>query len=146
MIRTVVCLVLVGTLAGCGGQAYLMKSAAAKNDIAEQLGIILAEYNTATVTDLAAAETATFSALKASIKAEPDKVDEKVDKAAALLAIINEKRAWEAERYAIGQRHLAFLKKLAAQDAAIVLRQTNDLDQLRELAEKAWAVASKGGD
>jgi len=140
MKRTVLCLLLMAGLAmalgGCGGQGYLMKSARARNEIADQLGIILAEYNTATVTDLATAEAATFSALKASIKAEPDKVDEKVDKAAALLATLNEKRAQETERAVLGRRLLAYLKKLSAQDAAIVLRQTNDLDRLRDLAEK----------
>jgi len=142
MRRALLCLLLVTGLAvalsGCGGQGYLMKSAEAKNDIADQLGIILAEYNTATVTDLATAEAATFSALKASIKAEPDKVEEKVDKAAALLATINERRAQETGRAVLGGRLLAHLKELAAQDAAIVLRRTNDLEQLRELAEKTF--------
>lgn len=141
--KWIVAVLLCGCLTGCAGQDYLMESAQAKTEIADQLAVIVGEYHGATMADLDAAEDATFNALKASIKLTPKEADAKIDKARTILDTITEKRAQESERAILSARLLAFLRKLAAQDAAITLRQTNDIDQLRDLAEKAMQGGGK---
>lgn len=141
IIEWVSVVVLLVTLTGCGGQDYLLASGQAKMEVVKQLRVINLEDRAFVNVVLDSQENQIFKDLKESLLAKP--IDQaRVDVVVAALQVklktITEGRTNEFGRASLAEKLLAYLEQLSSQDMAIVIRQSNDLDQLKALVLKAY--------
>ncbi len=158
IILTVLLICGLATSLGCGGYEYLLRSAEVKADIANQLSTGVNEYHTAAQLELTNAEQTTATALHESLlrlttllaagqPIPPDAngkartPDEIITQILALhqqsLTTTAAERVNENARHAAMQKLLDALRTISAKDAVIVMRQQNDMDQLKALAQDA---------
>ncbi len=148
---------LVLLMAGCT-QQYRIESAAMQARLAQEAETQIGGYHAASVTLLERAQAKVENGHEQSLLllvahlateqplpplgdiAKPTATDYIQHLASTLwtsLDGVQQDRKTEAARYALLQRILAGIKKIAARNATIAMRETNDLEQLKELAEEA---------
>ncbi len=147
--------------AGCGGYDYLLRSAEVRADMANEVQKGVLEYHTAAQADLSIAEDRVMDGhneallrMVAYMQANPGKLlppatpegkerspEEIVLKSGAMLrdqlGVIQSGKSNESQRYAVLVKLLDSMRNIAAKDATIVMRQQNDVEQLKSLAEDA---------
>jgi hypothetical protein len=154
-------LLLVALAAGCGGYDYLLRSAEVRATMANEIQKGVTEYHTAAQADLAIAEDRVMDGhndallrLVAYMQANPGKLlppakegekerspEEIVLRSGQMLrdqlGVIQSGKGNEAQRFTVLVKLLDAMRNVAAKDATIVMRQSNDIDQLKQLAEDA---------